>query len=815
MKTPLRWLSLITCAACGAPEDLDSNLRAPDTYGEQESRSSIPTVIWVSPNGSSTGNGATRATAVSVTRALALVDVTNNQPLMGDLQVRFTGGTYFLGRTLAIGPQHSGNNGYKVVFRNAPGEAPVLSGGRLLDVTWERVSQNEWIWRADLPAGLQTYRQIYIGGRRHRVAASDHETPTGWGLATFGCTVPSDPESCYLEFPTTGRGYRRSLPARAEVEFVDKWYNKIYELDLSRSSLITETVGGAAVTRYRAFPKRGAASGDSANPRLFGFFVPGSSIRARYRNTGDMLTNNGLEFVGDTARLLVVPPAAVNPNVEPVIVPQLDTIVRIEGTATARVNDVELYGLTLAHSRFDPLQGPTDGMDFYNHYLGPMYTVTPGGLTEHRPIPGAVEIAHAQNIDVRECDFTQLGGSGLELRESVVGARVLRNHFRFLSGSAINVSTFVARTTFARLGSTLPTLKAKRARRVVIKHNWVRNVGLDYFGSPGIFIPAGQEIVVARNRISRVGYSGIFVSWGLNAVGVLGDSVTGAIYVLNNEIDEAMNTVVDGGAVYNAGGFGKDESGRGTFITGNYAHDMPRSPLSITATPVVGWYLDQGSGNVTVARNLSRKVEQERLVSDDGERRFLNSVFENRYSINETTRRVFDNRVFDSNPASDRGQIDQALAARTGPVFGDLGYQVPTGYLLTQEIAVTAGLAGGSSSTQPLGDPQNALDGTPATAWFSDRTDPEPTLSVKWLRSEPVVSVRISPQRDGQGNSPGLPHIQVRAAGSGALLYDSKAPISGAAATTIPLSGTPLLGIEIRSLGGRLIIGDVSVSARR
>src|SRR5690606_4683055 len=84
--------------------------------------------------------------------------------------VQLAGGRYLLTETLALTPEDSGTKTAPVVWRSAPGESAVLSGGREIRGFRESKENGVRRWTVELPevkSGAQNFRQLFIstGGK--------------------------------------------------------------------------------------------------------------------------------------------------------------------------------------------------------------------------------------------------------------------------------------------------------------------------------------------------------------------------------------------------------------------------------------------------------------------------------------------------------------------------------------------------------------------------------------------------------------------------------------------------------------------------
>ena len=95
--------------------------------------------------------------------------------LEGGLTIRIHGGVYRLWKSLVLDPRDGGSEAHEVAWIAAPGEKPVISGGRRLN-GWKK-AQGE-LWTVDLPevrAGRWTFRNLYVGGQRRSRARAPNE----------------------------------------------------------------------------------------------------------------------------------------------------------------------------------------------------------------------------------------------------------------------------------------------------------------------------------------------------------------------------------------------------------------------------------------------------------------------------------------------------------------------------------------------------------------------------------------------------------------------------------------------------------------
>jgi len=93
--------------------------------GSRDTKEEI--ILYVSPEGS--GDRFTKRRPGSLIEARDKVR-SMTTAMTDNIVVNLLGGTYVMDSTFQLGPEDSGQNGYSVVWQAAPGEKPVLSGGK-------------------------------------------------------------------------------------------------------------------------------------------------------------------------------------------------------------------------------------------------------------------------------------------------------------------------------------------------------------------------------------------------------------------------------------------------------------------------------------------------------------------------------------------------------------------------------------------------------------------------------------------------------------------------------------------------------------
>ena len=87
----------------------------------------------------------------------------------GPVQVTFRGGVHFLDGPLLLTAEDGGSAGASVTYAAAPGESPVLSGGRRISGWRAAVVNGQEGWVAEVPevsSGRWTFHELWVNGER-------------------------------------------------------------------------------------------------------------------------------------------------------------------------------------------------------------------------------------------------------------------------------------------------------------------------------------------------------------------------------------------------------------------------------------------------------------------------------------------------------------------------------------------------------------------------------------------------------------------------------------------------------------------------
>lgn len=123
------------------------------------------TEIYVAVNGDDTASGTKDSPVNSVQKARDLsVDLVKEGPV----DIIFKDGTYYLSGSVVFEATHSGSKENPITYTAANEGKAVISGGTLLDLSWEH--HEDGIYKAIIPEGVTNIDQLYVNGHNQRMA---------------------------------------------------------------------------------------------------------------------------------------------------------------------------------------------------------------------------------------------------------------------------------------------------------------------------------------------------------------------------------------------------------------------------------------------------------------------------------------------------------------------------------------------------------------------------------------------------------------------------------------------------------------------
>ena len=552
--------------------------------------------IWISPKGSDFNDGTRQSPKATLTSALRQAREwrrTEDNRIQGGITIYMEGGTYAFHEPVFIRPEDSGTKESPTIIRSVGDEKVILSGGISIN-GWKKQGK---VWVADVPAfngRPLDFRQLWVNGKK-AVRARDVED---FEKMNRICSVDEKNEILYV-------------PAVSIRRLIDNKGN----LKAKYAEMVLHQMWCVANLRIRSVE----VQGDSAAIR---FHQPESRIQFEHPWPRPMVTTDGhnsafyltnareLQDVPgewyhdiDARKIYYYPREGEKMQEAEVIVPAVETLVRVEGTLDRPVCHIRFEKITFSYTTWMrpsekghvPLQAGmylTDGYridpkmqrNYLNHPLD-----NQGWLG--RPA-AAVRVVAARQIDFERCRFEHLGSTGLDYEEAVQGGVVRGCLFRDIAGNGLLVGSFSPAAHETHLPYD-PADRREVCTQQQINNCYFTEIGNEDWGCLAIAAGYVGDVNIEHNEISEVPYSGISLGWGwTQTVNCMRNNRVHA-----NLIHHYAKHMYDVAGIYTLGSQPK------SYVTENCVHSIYKPGYVHDPNHWFYLYTDEGSSFITVRDN--------------------------------------------------------------------------------------------------------------------------------------------------------------------------------------------------------------------
>lgn len=502
--------------------------------------SAAPLVLHVA----TTGRDANPGTAASPFRTLtgARDAIAKLEALPeGGVRVIIHGGVHYLAEPLTLGPENSGTANAPIVYAGAPGEQPVISGGRPIKGLTRSADGSYSVTIPEAAGRKWIFRQLFIDGRRYIPARSPNE---GQFAIVRGIAAEDGKGNSRDRFVYNGKDLQ-PWPNLSDVELriTFSWNAGSFPLKSVDPETRTATLGGPAVW---GLPKPGMATN--------AYIVqnhPGACDAP-----GEWQLNR------ETGELRVIPFAGEDLSKAEVVAPAMERLIVAQG-----LPEENRY---VEHVRFENL--------FFQHAGWVLPAEGFSSAQAAQALGAALEFHGARNCAVTGCEVAHVGRYGIGFFADCADNVIQQNHLHDFGGGGIRIGT-VDRLPFERL-----------AHHHLVDNNFIHNGGHIHPGATGIFMANGHHNAFSHNEVTDLRYTGISLGWNWSLVFVgTRDNI-----VEHNHVHHVMRVLEDGGGIYSLG------LTPGSIIRNNLVHHVGTPPDAIGH----GIYIDGGSSSLLCEKNI-------------------------------------------------------------------------------------------------------------------------------------------------------------------------------------------------------------------
>ena len=499
-----------------------------------------------------------------------------------DVTLHLSAGTYYLYDPLRLRPEDSG--------LRIEGDGAVITGG--MPITgWKR--QGKWLVASvpDFNGRPVDFRQLYINGEKavrardvsdfeqmHRIMTYDKKNHVLW--------IPKAAATPLLRGGVKGGG------EYAELVLHEMWCStnlRIKSMTVQGDSVAVRFHNPEAKLQFE-HPWPSPMTPDTKHPSPF-----------YLTNALELLDEPG-EWYHDIREHKVYYMPRKGETIREAIVPVLETLVDVIGSAERPVRNITMKGVTFAHTTWMrpsekghvPLQA---GM-----YLTEAYKLRPqiDRPNNHKldnqgwlgRADAAVELRYTEDVNFDGCCFEHLGGSGLDYVIACRRGTTTNCMFTDIAMNGYVCGSFSPEGLETHLPYA-PTDFREVCTGQTVSDCDFHNVTNEDWGCVAIAAGYVNGITIDHNTIHDVSYTGISLGWGWNRDSVcMRDNRVHANLIYNY-----AQHMYDCAGIYTLG------NQPGTVISENVVRDIARPSYVHDPNHWFYLYTDEGSSNITIRDN--------------------------------------------------------------------------------------------------------------------------------------------------------------------------------------------------------------------
>lgn len=508
--------------------------------------------FYISENGSDDADGSKSAPFATLSRVKNEIAEINSE-MTGDIIVNIESGTYKIDETEVFNQNHSGKNGYSVIFRGFGDEKPVFSGGTEIS-GWEK--HNDYIWKAPYD-GEADIRNLYINGFAAQRARSKYRyLPTvdynieGSGNINDGVGITA------VNFPET-----LSNPEDIELCWQNAWAFQITPVaDIERKDGMVYFIMDQPYYNI-------------ARSRQFLSTAPGANRRFHIQNAFELLDEPGEFYYNKKEKMIYYYPfKAENLEKCETVTGTCELMFSLKGNSRdEKITNIIFDNISVKYGAWNEASETGMIVDQADKIATEMNSGTGSG---GRMIPAQFDVKNADGIEIRNCEFASLGSSAIAMSDGVTNSLVKGNSIHDISGSGIVIGHW----DHNPYGNHPNHVNMTQCSDIDIENNMITRVAYEFKGCIGISVYYEKNINILHNYIKDAAYSGITLGWGWGEEGPC-ENIKVSYNIVENAV---MPPVLDGGHIYTLGPLRNSEISYNYFngTSGEYGAIYPDSGSS-------------------------------------------------------------------------------------------------------------------------------------------------------------------------------------------------------------------------------------------
>ncbi len=536
LASVLAWNSSAKAVSIDMQQSATSEIEA---YADGE-----PLYVWLSPQGSDSGEGTEASPFASLKQAFAHVRALRQEAgSLGEVHIVMKGGIYRMSETLNLTPEDSGTPDAPVIVEAAEGETPILSGGMPVD-GWQVAGDVKGlpeiarghVWEAATPVvdgQTLNFRQFWVNDNKMIRA-------TTFDKLKMSQIIKVDKAAGELVIPTPKVDL--SDPEGMELTIVQDWTQNMMRVNTVKTdgfrTTLTFKQPESEIQFKRPWPILKAEEGSHCNHRC-------------YLSNSIALLNSPQEWFNDVknGKLYYWPRYGEQPDGIDAIVPRLETLVSIKGSSLEQLASyIQFNGITFEHTTW---MRPSEqghialqaGQWMYDGYsIQTEYANNVAWLG--RPAAG-ISVENARGIAFERCVFRHMGSTGIDIMNGSKQTTIRGCVFSDVGGNGILGGYFGDENHEAHTPWN-PEDKRVVCDSLLINNNYIVAPSSEDWGTHGICVGYASNVTISRNEVCETPYSSISLGWGW----IKHDNCMHDNHITGNYIHHFVTQMRDAAAIY-------------------------------------------------------------------------------------------------------------------------------------------------------------------------------------------------------------------------------------------------------------------------
>ena len=531
-------------------------------------------------------------------------------------------GRYELHDTFTLDEEDAGGSQCRVTWRAAPGETPVISGGRFISgwakakgpIAGAPADAQGKLWVAEFPGELpknMSCRNLWRNGQllsRARWPKADapaardvdprytgevrYRVVDGYMPAGEDLKDPKVVADWKAQFPSIWKiielqrdsGLPDNLAENGDAEFVTRndgsWVTLRVPIAAAKGTKVTLASPLGVITYYWG-----------------GMHMMSSILSSGYIENSLALLDSPGEWYLDRRerRVYYMPQDGENPNDHEYVISAIDKLLWIKGAIEKPVSNLHIEGIRFEHADwtlpsfgYRPFQACV-----YGTQLTPFVADVPVPAGSIRPkdeypeycLQPALDLMYAENCTIEDCQVSRVAATAIGLGEGCRENSIIGCEVQQAGGNGIHIGCPhgpICGEDFAwKQVSDTPSGN-------IVSNCYIHDNGHMDNGALGISNSYAQDTRITNNLVERQPYTGIGGSLTCTAFPTHNDY---QVTIQRNIVRDVMQTLDDGGGIYTKDGMAKTSE-----ISGNLVENINGRSIGI--------YLDDRSYGPHLADNM-------------------------------------------------------------------------------------------------------------------------------------------------------------------------------------------------------------------